>query len=259
MKTCGSRGMRGAAVAAAVAWAISAISCAPAPEKLAPRESRGAKSSAPATKVAAPATAPATRPTGFDVWEKDIQAFEQRDRKAAPARGQIVFVGSSSIVGWDTKKYFPNLVTIQRGFGGSQVADSTHFADRIVIPYAPRVVVFYAGDNDIASGKTPQRVLADTQAFVAKVHAALPKTRIVYIAIKPSIARWKLIENIRQANGLIEAFARTDPLMAFVDVDKPMIGPDGLPRKDLLAQDGLHLSHDGYLLWSSLVLPHLEK
>jgi lysophospholipase L1-like esterase len=240
---------------------MTALSCIPSgsPE-LAPRDSRGAKSPATRPTPATPATAAATtRRTGFAVWEKDIQAFEDKDRKSPPAKGQIVFVGSSSIRAWDTKKYFPNLVTIQRGFGGSQVADSTHFADRIVIPYAPRVVVLYSGDNDIASGKTPQRVLEDTQAFVAKIHAALPKTRIVYVAIKPSIARWKLIEKVRQANGLIEAFARTDPLVAFVDVDKPMIGPDGLPRKELFVQDGLHLSHEGYLLWSSLVLPHLGQ
>jgi lysophospholipase L1-like esterase len=246
---------------------MTAISCTPpGSAQLAPRDSRGARSLATPTTPATPATpttratpAATTRPTGFDVWEKEIQAFEQQDRRSQPAKGQIVFVGSSSIRAWDTKKYFPNLVTIQRGFGGSQVADSTHFADRIVIPYAPRVVVFYSGDNDLASGKAPQRVAEDTQAFVRTIHAALPKTRIVYIAIKPSIARWKLIEKIRQANGLIEAFARSDPLMAYVDVDKPMIGPDGLPRKELFVQDGLHLSHEGYLLWSSLVLPHLGQ
>jgi lysophospholipase L1-like esterase len=255
MKTCRSHRVRGAAFAAAIALAMAAISCTPPGTSPAPSKGPG-PAVAPATKPATPATT-ATRPTGFAVWEKDIRAFEERDRKAPPPKGQIVFVGSSSIRAWDTKKYFPSLVTIQRGFGGSQVADSTHFADRIVIPYAPRVVVFYAGNNDIASGKAPQRVLEDTQAFVRKIHAALPKTRIVYIAIKPSIDRWKLIEKIRQANSLIEAFTRTDPLVAFVDVDKPMIGPDGLPRKELLAQDNLHLSHEGYVLWSSLVLPHL--
>ena len=211
------------------------------------------------TKAAKSATTqPSTQPAKESRWEKSIRAFEERDRKDPPPTGEIVFVGSSSIRGWDTKRYFPDLKTIQRGFGGSQVADSVQFADRIVIPYRPRVVVLYAGDNDIAGGKTPQRVLDDYKAFVRKVHAALPKTRIVYIPIKPSIARWKLVEKMRQANALIEAYTKTDPRLRYVDIDKPMIGDDGRPRKELFAKDGLHLSHEGYVLWTRLVRPHLE-
>jgi lysophospholipase L1-like esterase len=190
-------------------------------------------------------------------WEKAIQAFEAQDRRSPPPKGPIVFVGSSSIRGWNTKRYFPKLRTIQRGFGGSDVSDSLHFAHRIVTNYQPRVVVMYAGDNDIARGKTPQRVLADFKAFVAEVHARLPRTRIVYIASKPSIRRWKLVGRMRQANRLIEQFTRTDKRLRFVDIDKPMIGPDGRPRKELFKKDGLHLSHEGYVLWTRLVQPHV--
>jgi lysophospholipase L1-like esterase len=167
-------------------------------------------------------------------------------------------VGSSSIVGWDLKEYFPDLQAINRGFGGSEIADSVHFADRILLPHEPRVVVLYAGDNDIARGKSPQQVLADYQAFAKKVHDASPQTRIVFIAIKPSLKRWHLVDKMREANKLIERATDTDPRQTFVDIDQPMIGPDEKPRPELFKQDGLHLNAAGYDLWSSLVRPHLK-
>jgi lysophospholipase L1-like esterase len=118
-------------------------------------------------------------------------------------------------------------------------------------------VVLYAGDNDLAAGKSPEQVLADYRQFVAKVHAALPKTRIVYIAVKPSLARWKLIEKVRTTNGLIQQAAAGDPRLVFIDVEKPMVGPDGKPRPELFLRDGLHLNAEGYRIWADLVRPHL--
>jgi len=191
-------------------------------------------------------------------WEGHIRRFEASDKENPPPKGAILFLGSSSIVRWNTKKLLPDLTTINRGFGGSQVADSLEFADRILIPYAPRIVVFYAGDNDIAAGKTPQRVLADYKALVAKTHAKLPKTRFIYIPIKPSLSRWKLWPKMKQANAMIEAFSRSDANLVYLDVATPMLGPDGRPRKELLAKDGLHLSPTGYALWTSLLKPLLK-
>ncbi len=190
-------------------------------------------------------------------WEDAIRRFEAEDRIQTPPRHGILFLGSSSIVRWDLKASFPGLPVIQRGFGGSQIADAVHFADRIVIPYEPSVIVFYAGDNDLASGKTPQQVAADYRALVAKVRASLPGVRIVFISIKPSIARWHLIQQVRQANQRIREFAASDPQQRFVDVEPAMLDSDGKPRRELFVADGLHLSAEGYKLWSELVRPHL--
>ncbi len=205
------------------------------------------------TATAAESAKPANR------WEPKIRAFEALDKKQPPPQGAILFVGSSSIVGWDLNKCFPDLETINRGFGGSQVADSLKFAERIVLPYRPRVIVFYAGDNDVAAGKTPQRILADYRQFVAKVHAALPNTRIVFVAIKPSLARWRLVGKMREANRLIGEVTEKDPRLVFLDIDAPMIGADGNPRPELFKKDGLHLNAEGYKLWSDLVRPHLKR
>ena len=190
-------------------------------------------------------------------WEPNIQKFETRDKEQFPPADGILFIGSSSIVGWDVKKYFPELPVYNRGFGGSQVIDSVHFADRIVVPYKPKTIVLYAGDNDIGAGKSPERVAADYKAFVAKVHAALPKTRIVYIAIKPSIRRWKLVDKVRAANALIATETEKDDRLVFVDIDAPMMGDDGMPRAELFKSDGLHMKPAGYELWTKLVRPHL--
>ncbi len=200
----------------------------------------------------------ATPLSAQDRWEETIQAFEAKDRAEPPPVNGIAFIGSSSIRGWDLEKYFPGLPVYNRGFGGSQIADSVRYAGRILLPHKPRVVVLYAGDNDIASGKAPETVLADFRSFVAKVHGSLPETRIVFIAIKPSIRRWEMVEKMRKANRMIREVTAKDPRLEYVDVDGPMIGPDGKPRPELFADDGLHLSHEGYALWTSLVKPYLK-
>lgn len=191
-------------------------------------------------------------------WAAAMQAFAAADAAAAPAKGGIVFVGSSSIRLWDLGTAFPGLPAINRGFGGSQIVDSVEHVDLLVIRHAPKTVVFYAGDNDLASGKTPAQVLADFNAFVSKVHAALPQARIAFVGIKPSLARWTLIDRVREANALVRAACDKDDRLGFIDVDGPMLGYDGKPRADLFVADGLHLSPKGYALWTTLTRPFVE-
>jgi lysophospholipase L1-like esterase len=128
-------------------------------------------------------------------WETEIRTFEAADKTNPPPKGAILFIGSSSILLWKTLAGdFSEHKVINRGFGGSQIIDSVNFAGRIVLPYRPRMVVLYAGGNDINSGKSPEQVFADFQAFVKKVHATLPETRIAYIPLRPTQRdgrRWK--------------------------------------------------------------------
>jgi len=206
--------------------------------------------------AAAPAQTPATVQT--DKWAKEMAAFEEQDR-SDPAIGGVVFVGSSSIRLWDLKKSFPDVPALNRGFGGSVIPDSVAHVDLLVIRHKPRIVVFYAGDNDIAAGRTPQQVFDDYKAFVTKVHAELPATRIAFIAIKPSIQRWALIDKVRAANALVREYSAADGRLGFVDVDGPMLGWDEKPRKDLFVADGLHMTPKGYGVWTTLVRPFIER
>jgi lysophospholipase L1-like esterase len=193
-----------------------------------------------------------------EAWEPAIAAFEASDRVSPPPSGEIVFVGSSSIRLWDVQKYFPGLTVINRGFGGSQLSDSVRYAERIVIPYKPRIVVVYAGDNDIYGGATSEEVAIQAEQFVRTVRAKLPDVRIVFIGIKPSLLRWTVVERMRLANDLIRRFAEHDDKVAFVDVDHAMLGWDETPRPDLFVEDGLHMTPHGYELWSTLLRPLLD-
>jgi lysophospholipase L1-like esterase len=194
----------------------------------------------------------------FERWEKSIVAFEKQDQEKPPPKNAILFAGSSSIRLWNLARSFPGMELINRGFGGSQIIDSAHFAPRIITKAQPRLVVLYAGDNDLAAGKTPEQVLADFQAFVQTIHKELPKTRIAFLSIKPSLNRWKLIERQRKANELIEAFCRKDERLVYIDVSKAMLGEDGKPRPELFVKDGLHLSEKGYEVWAGIVKPYLK-
>lgn len=192
-------------------------------------------------------------------WEDAIRAFEAADAESPPPTGANLFLGSSSIRLWELGADFEGYPVLRRGFGGSRIADSILHAHRIVIPYRPRVIVFYAGDNDIAGGLSPERVRDDFRDLVVLLRPFLPETRIAFIAIKPSIARWHLAGDMRLANDLIRAFADGEPLVDFVDVWPGMLGEDGTPRAELLAPDGLHLSRDGYRVWADLVRPYLAR
>lgn len=190
-------------------------------------------------------------------WGKHIQAFEERDKTEPPPENAVLFIGSSSIVGWDVKKWFPEYETINRGFGGSCISDSVYFADRIVIPYKPRAIVFYAGDNDIAGGKTPETVAKDFKTFVEKVRKPLPEVRLIFVAIKPCKSRWHVVDKVREANTLIKAYIETADDLEYVDIDTPTIGGDGEPRDELFKKDNLHLNEKGYAVWTALVKPLL--
>ena len=188
----------------------------------------------------------------------EIRAFEASDRTNPPPKRPTVFVGSSSIRLWKTlAQDFPKHAAINRGFGGSEISDSILYAKRIVLPYKPRLVVMYAGGNDIHAGKSPEAVFTDFRTFVATVRAALPRTRIAYISIAPNPARWAEVDKVRAANTLIADFARHNRNVDFIDVFPHMLGPDGLPRPELYGPDRLHMNENGYALWTRLVKPHL--
>jgi lysophospholipase L1-like esterase len=188
-------------------------------------------------------------------WAEEFAAFDAADKVSPPAKGGIVFVGSSTIRLWDVNAYFPDLRIINRGFGGSRLVDTLVSVDRLVLAYEPRMVVLYAGDNDIASGMLSEQVAVDFERFVRAVHAKLPQTRILFLAIKPSVLRWLNVDRMRMANDLIRAICSRDDRLAFLDLGPSMLGWDERPRPELFVSDGLHLSPLGYQVWTSVVRP----
>ena len=186
-----------------------------------------------------------------------METFARYDAKNSFPADATVFVGSSSIVFWDTGDRFRGMPLINRGFGGSQMSDLVHYVDETVLKYAPRTVVVYEGDNDTSAGKRSQQILEDYQEFVEAVLEAQPSTRIVILSIKPSLARWDVWPEMQASNAAIEAYAHSDARVDFVDIGTAMLGVDGLPIPELFVRDGLHMTSAGCDIWDEIVMEAL--
>jgi lysophospholipase L1-like esterase len=208
--------------------------------------------------VGAAATTGLSAQTPADRWTKALADFDAADHAAPPPPGEVLFLGSSTIVSWDLVSAFPGISTLNRGVWSSSLSDAVQRIDRLVLPYAPRLIVLYAGDNDINAGATSEQVAVQFERFAFTVWAKLPQTKMVFIGLKPSIQRWSQVHRMRAANALIRQFCEHDDRLAFLDVDGVMLGWDEKPRKELFLEDGLHLSAAGYQLWSTLLRPFLQ-
>jgi lysophospholipase L1-like esterase len=210
-----------------------------------------------AEKAGKAGKAKAVAARGPERWEETIQRFEAADASTPPPKGAILLVGGSNARRWtDVADYFPQQKVINRGFGGALLADVLHFTDRIVIPYAPRVIVLNAGGNDLAAGKSPEDVRDAARAFAKKVHAALPDTRIISISVPPVLRSASVPESlsaIRRTNALLAALAREEPSLTFIDLFPAFADAAGKTRPDLFVEDGTHFSPKGYAIVADLI------
>ena len=192
-------------------------------------------------------------------FASEIQAFTDWDARNASPANPIVFAGSSSIRLWNTAQRFAGLPIVNRGFGGSQMTDVNQYVKETVIRYSPRIVVLYAGDNDINAGRTADQVFAEYETFARAVLDADSTTDIVFLPIKPSLQRWALWPVMRALNERVRAYAKASTHLHYVDLATPMLGPDAKPRPDLFIEDGLHMTPAGYDVWSTGLKPLLDS
>ena len=192
-------------------------------------------------------------------WEETIREFEDWDSKNSFPADAVLFVGSSSIRLWPTRECFEQLPVINRGFGGSQISDVNYYAKRIVLKYQPQVIVFYAGDNDIAAGKGAQQVFDDYKKFLTLIHDKLPATRIIFVGIKPSGSRWSLWPVMNEANMAIKDHCSKDERLFYFDSAAPLLGDNGRPRGEFFLKDNLHLNAKGYEIWTGSLRPILKE
>ena len=193
-------------------------------------------------------------------FEKEIAAFVAHDKTNPPPQNAVLFVGSSSIRLWtNLPSDFPTFKTINRGFGGSQISDVIEYADKIVIPYHPSKIVFYAGDNDLAASKSAEKVTADFETFINRVRKDLPDTPIYFLSIKISRARWYLAAEATKANKLIQENITKSKNLHFIDVSTPLLNAKGEPDESLFQSDKLHLNSKGYAIWIPIVNKALKS
>jgi lysophospholipase L1-like esterase len=191
-------------------------------------------------------------------WRARVEQTLTRDKENPPKQGAIMFVGSATIAGWDLKHYFPNLETINRGIGGSMIAEATYYAEQLIIPYKPSTIVFYSGDNDTAYGMPTEMIADDFRKFAAKIHAALPATQMVVLSIRPSIQRLQVWDAVVAANEQLRAICAKDRMLQFVDLTPMLLTADGKPRRELLGDDQHHLNKDGFDLVSPVVAKAIQ-
>lgn len=193
-------------------------------------------------------------------WEPAIRAFESQDAKKPPPRNAVLFIGSSSIRWWRTSELFPEFPVINRGFGGSLITDINYYLKRIVIPYKPKVVVFYCGGNDLhVGGKSPEQVFNDFNSFVESVHSALPKTRIIFMSLKPGPDAWNSRQLEYEVNSRVKALCEKQENLFYVDVATGMLNSKGVPDPNDYQKDGVHLTYKADRKWAELLRPTLRK
>lgn len=189
----------------------------------------------------------------------EIKAFENADKQDFPPKKALLFTGSSSIRLWkDLQERFPGKKIINRGFGGSGLPDLIRYVDRIVIPYRPKQIIIYSGENDIANGKTAEQVFADFKTVAGKIKKSLPRAKIAYISMKPSPSRIGKIEEIKKGNALIRDYLLSTKTGEYIDVFDPMLNSSQQPRAELFIEDKLHMNKQGYDLWTKIIAPYLK-
>ncbi len=192
----------------------------------------------------------------------DIEAFKKRDSVQPPPQHAILFTGSSSFTKWtDVADYFPGYTVINRGFGGSTIPDVIRYAEDIIFPYQPKQIVIYCGDNDLASSDTvtAQVVYARFVQLYQLIRSRMKKVDILYVSIKPSPSRERLMPRMAEVNQLIGDFLRKQKHAAFADVYHPMLNAEGHPIEDLFIGDKLHMNPKGYAIWQKILQPYLLK
>jgi lysophospholipase L1-like esterase len=191
----------------------------------------------------------------------EIKEFKKQDQKSFPPKNAILFTGSSSIKKWsDINAYFPGFTIINRGFGGSGLKDLLAYTDDIIVPYHPKQIFIYSGDNDIATGKvTSTEVLQMFMDVFNKIREKLPDANIVYISIKPSPSREKYMPMMEESNIMIRQFLSGYPETSYVDVYHPMLGADGKPKPEIFESDSLHMNAKGYAIWKEAIQPYLVR
>ncbi len=196
---------------------------------------------------------------GPERWEETIKKIEAKNAEKPLASGAVLFVGSSSIAKWqDVDAYFPDQRVLNHGFGGSDFKDLLHYADRLIYPYKPSKVFIYEGDNDLASGASPQQIMKRAKKLRKQIKKALGDTPVVFISPKPSVARWALKAEYEELNAMLNKYAETEDNTEFADVWTPALDNDGKVFEDIFLEDNLHMNAKGYKIWQEALMPYVE-
>lgn len=194
-----------------------------------------------------------------NIWQKEIDSIVEFDKRQTPPKDAVLFIGSSSFRMWQSlRQDFPKLNIVNRSFGGSHLEDSIYYAPQVILPYNPKTVVIYAGDNDISAGKSVEQVFNDYKTLVGIVRKSFPKAKIIFVSIKPSPSRREFWDKFKQMNELVKTETKKDKRLLYADIWTPMLTADGAPREELYLPDRLHMNPQGYAIWREVLSKYLK-
>lgn len=172
---------------------------------------------------------------------------------------KIVATGSSSIELWSNiEKDLLPLEVVETGISGSIAQNIYDDLNSLVFTHSPEAVLLYVGENDVASGAYSPTVTRDNvRKIVDAILARIPQGKIFILSLKPSplrIAKWP---EFQTTNSLLKAYADSDARLVFIDVATPLLNSDGTPKASYYQSDRLHLSLEGYAVWTNIIRPVL--
>jgi lysophospholipase L1-like esterase len=195
-------------------------------------------------------------------FEADIKAFATADAANPPAKGGILFVGSSIFRLWTTvAEQMAPLPVLNRAFGGSRTGDQLFRFEQVVLPYRPKVIVYYCGSNDIkaTAADAPEVIFGRFREFSERVRKELPGTRLIFVSSTRSPDRVPRWEQVDHYNALVRAYCAATPGHTFVDVNPALVDANGHPRLELYRDDKLHFHPPAYVEFTRIIRPVLER
>ena len=193
-------------------------------------------------------------------YEPSFQAFAEADRAQPPVRGGIVFVGSSIFRQWaDLREQMAPLPVLNRAFGGSRTADQLARFEQTIPPYAPRIVVYYCGSNDLNADLSPAEIAANVHAFATRVRDRLPGTQVYFTSILRAPQKEAKWDQVDAANTLVRDFCATEARWHFVDLNPAVFDAAARPRVELYRDDLLHYQPPAYAAFARILRPVLER
>jgi lysophospholipase L1-like esterase len=183
-------------------------------------------------------------------------------KAASPERGGIVFTGSSIFRFWThlTDQMAP-LPVLNRAIAGAVTQDMLGRIGQLVLPYQPRIVVYYCGSNDISGGEDADPIVERTKRFIQMLHEKSPNTFFYYTSIQKAPekrARWDVVEAV---NREMERISRQTINVGYIDLNPVLFDSRKNLREDLFLPDGLHFRPDStaYPEFSQIVKPILTR
>ncbi len=204
-----------------------------------------------------------TKPTNKLRYGDDIAKFVAADKVTPPPQNALLISGSSSARLWESAaEDFKPYPVINRGFGGSKTNEVLAYMDQITLPYHPRVVIYFAGTNDLGGGAKAEDVLENIKKYIEKLRAENPNCGVVIMSALKAPKRKAQWAEFDKYNAMVEKFCASGKNLYFANHNPAMNKPNGEPNAELYREKGdaaMHANAAGYVEIVKIVRPIVDQ